>query len=216
MQQHSPELNAVTADEISSQTADVFDGAGGQLSASPKPTPESVHEQKRDLPPNGPEYSSSGRSLSSSREKRRSHTSEYSEERPEVTNSGIGEGDMEWEATEESEIGSRGSEGSSSKTKSTSQTVMGLSIYVEKHPHHRGTVVCTPAADNALRVSHSFSQALTPELQSSGPYTSLPGNTSNGHSDVSQQNRLLLNSIGARVFFVQRANSQKNADRSMP
>jgi hypothetical protein len=209
MQQHSPKLDAVTADEIPGQTADVFDSPGGQLSSSPKPTPESAYEKKGDLPSNELEYSSSGRSLSSSREERSSYCSGYSEERPEVANSGVEEGDMEWEVAEESEIGTHGSEGSSAKTTSTPQTVMGLSIYVEKHPHHRGTVICTPAADNALRVSHSFSQALTPELQGSGTYTSLPGNTIGGHSDASQQNRLLLHSMGARVFFVQRPTSQK-------
>jgi hypothetical protein len=208
MQQHSPKLDAVTADEIPGQTADVFDNPGGQLSPSPKPTPESVYEKKGDVPSNELEYSSSGRSLSPAREGRSSYCSGYSEERPKVANSGV-EGDMEWEVAEKNEIGTHGSEGSSTNTTSTSQTVMRLSIYVEKHPHHRGTVICTPAADNALRVSHSFSQALTPELQGSGTYTSLPGNTIGRHSDASQQNRLLLHSIGARVFFVQRPTSQR-------
>jgi hypothetical protein len=87
--------------------------------------------------------------------------------------------------------------------------VKGLSIYVEKHPHHCGTVICTPPADNALRVSHSFSQALSPELQDSGTCTSPPGNTISSHSDASQQNELLLHSMRARVCFVQRPTSQK-------
>jgi hypothetical protein len=46
MQQHSPKLDAVTADETPGQTADVFDSPGGQLSSSPKPIPESAYERK--------------------------------------------------------------------------------------------------------------------------------------------------------------------------
>jgi hypothetical protein len=126
-----------------------------------------------------------------------------------VAKGGVEEGDMEWEVAEESEIGTHASEGSSATTTSTPQTVKGLSIYVEKHPHHCGTVICTPPADNPLRVSHSFSQALTPELQDSGTCTSPSGNTISSHSDASQQNGLLLHSMRARVFFVQRPISQK-------
>jgi hypothetical protein len=52
MEQHSPKLDAVTADKIPGQTADVSDSPRGQLSSSPKPTPESAYEKKADLPSN--------------------------------------------------------------------------------------------------------------------------------------------------------------------
>jgi hypothetical protein len=208
MQQHSPKLDTVTAHEIPDQTADVFDSPEDQLSSSPKLTPESTYEKKGELPSNEPEYSSSG-SLPSSREARSSHCSGYSEERPEVANSGVGGDDLGRDVAGESEIGTHGSEGSSVKTTSTPQTAISLSIYVEKRPHHHGRVICSPAADNGLRVSHSFSQALTPEPQDTGTCASLPSNANGGHSDASQQNRLLLDSMGARVFFVQRPTSQK-------
>jgi hypothetical protein len=191
------------------QTADAADSPSGKLSSSPKSTPESAYEKKGDPPSNELEYSKSGRSLSSSRDERSSFFSGYLGERPEAAKSGVEEGDMEWEVAEESEIGIHVSEGSSPTTRSTSQTVKGLSICVEKHPHHCVTVICTPPADNSLRVSHGFSQSLTLELQDSGTCTSRPGNTISSHSDATQQNGLLLHSMRARVFFVQRLTSLK-------
>jgi hypothetical protein len=209
MQQHSPRLDAITADEIPIQTMDVHDSPGGQLPSSPKLTSESESEKKGHLPSNSFESSSSVTSLSWSKDERSSYCDGSSEERSEVAKSGVEEVDMEWEAGKASEIGARGSVRPSVKIASTPPSVMGLSIYGEKRPHHYGTVVCTAPADDALRVSHSFSQALTPELQDSGIYTSISTNTIRGHPNAAQQNRLLLNDMRARVFFVQRPTSPK-------
>jgi len=201
IQRHSPTLKAVTADEIPGQTLNIFDSSRGQIPSSPKTTPESVYENKEDLTSNIP-----GSSLSSSREERGSYCSGHSDG-TETAESSV-EDDTKREVAEKSEIGTCQSEISSVMTTSTPQIMIGPPIYFEKHPHHRGTVICAPAADSVPEVSHSFSQALTPDLQDLETYTSLSSNPVGSHSDVSQQN-LLLHSVRAKVFFVQRPTSQK-------
>jgi hypothetical protein len=183
-----------TADEVTSHLAEVFDRAGEPVSPVPEAGSETTNGTSWDIQSNIHGYSTPRTGLSLSREESDPYCHGDREERTGPTTSGGEEGTPR-NFVEESGAETRGMGG---KAVSIPHTISGFSIYVEKRPHRRGTVICTADANNALRVSHSFSQALTAELQASGTYASVPNTTKGGHSDMSKQNQPLL-------FFVQQS-----------
>jgi hypothetical protein len=186
-----------TANGVTSHLKGVFDRAGDPMSPIPEAGSETTNETSWDLHSNIQGYSTPRTSLSLSREESDPYCHGDQEERTEPTASG-GEESTLRNSVEESGAETQGIGG---RAVSIPQIISGFSIYVEKRPHRRGTVICTADVDNALRVSHNFSQALTPELQGPGTYASIPNTTKGGHLDVSRQNQPLL-------FFVQKSTHQ--------
>ena len=193
---YSPAVTDTSADKNPGQAADVFGISEDQSQSSPQATAQIPCDEKGESLSSELEDASSGGSPPSLREEGSSSTSVYSE-RLETVDRSIKTVKVDWNGAEHDKT-----ETQRSRVTSAAHTTTGLSIYVERHPYHRGSVTGIPTAGHMLRNRHSFSQALTSELQSIDSNKSPPGSSVDSGSE-SRRDQVLLRGLDARGFFVE-------------